>query len=148
MVWTVSDLSVVTGQLVNVLNSAVLEFFTQNPAITPFTITVTGSAPETVRSDGTCQLSLYLLHVSRDPHWRNTTVVTDSNGTRVTSLPVGSAPNPKPGTRQQPLSLNLSYLLTAFAGSAYQQEQQAMSIALRAFHEMPLYRTDVPPEEL
>ena len=72
---------------------------------------------------GHCQLSLYLLHVGRDPYWRNT-----------------PRDNPRALTNpQQALSLNLTYLLTAFAEKDFVAEQQAMSIALHAFHEQPLF---------
>ena len=40
---------------------------------------------------------------------------------------------------QQPLSLDLAYLLTAYASDNASREQQAMSIALRYFHEQPIY---------
>lgn len=127
MVTPVIDLSVVTGQLLSLLNDEITNFFNVNTTVQQFQITVSGNAPETVRNDGSCQLSLYLLHVSRDPFYRNATVLPD----RVTGL----SPN-----TQLPLSLSLSYLLTAFAGNAYQQEQQAMSIALRAFHENAIFK--------
>jgi len=55
----------------------------------------------------------------------------------------------------QPLALDLYYLVTAWAGSNYVQEQQAMSVALKAFQEHPIIRltpavqidgVDVPEE--
>jgi hypothetical protein len=116
--WSVLDLSDITSELVAMLQTAV-----NTSPIPPFTVTVSGSMPETVRKNGDCQLSIYLLHVGRDPHWRNT---------------------PRQGPRallntQQALSLSLTYLLTAYADANFVAEQQAMSIALHCFHEQPLF---------
>jgi hypothetical protein len=116
--WSVPDLSDITSELVAMLQTAV-----NTSPIPPFNVTVSGSMPETVRKNGDCQLSLYLLHVGRDPYWRNT---------------------PRQGPRallntQQALSLNLTYLLTAYADADFVAEQQAMSIALHCFHEQPLF---------
>jgi hypothetical protein len=116
--WSVPDLSEITGEMVAMLQNAV-----NTSPLPPFNVQVSGSMPETVRKSGDCQLSLYLLHVGRDPHWRNT---------------------PRDGRRgllnpQQALSLNLTYLLTAFADADFVAEQRAMSIALHCFHEQPLF---------
>ena len=118
MAWSVPDLSAITAELILMLQTAVT-----NSPIPPFNVTVSGSMPETVRNSGSdCQLSLYLLHVGRDPYWRNT-----------------PRDNPRPlSPTQQALSLNLTYLLTAFAKANFVAEQQAMSIALHCFHEQPL----------
>jgi hypothetical protein len=80
-------------------------------------------SPDTARqSDGNCHLSIYLLHVARDPFWRNTPV---------------AGPRPQLNNAQ-PLSLNLSYLLTAWCDKDFTSEQRAMSIALQAFHSQPI----------
>jgi Pvc16 N-terminal domain len=118
MAWSVPDLSAITAELITIIQNAIVV-----STIPPFNVTVTGSMPETVRTAGYCQLSLYLLHVGRDPYWRNT-----------------PRDNPRALTNpQQALSLNLTYLLTAFADKDSVAEQQAMSIALHAFHERPLF---------
>ena len=39
----------------------------------------------------------------------------------------------------QPLALKLYYLITAYAATSYTHEQQAMSIALKCFHERPYW---------
>ena len=122
--WSTPDLSSITAELVATLQTAI-----NNSVIPPFNVQVSGSSPETVRDQGQCQLSLYLIHVGRDAFWRNT----PRQGPRGLTNPA------------QALSLNLSYLLTAFAGPDFVSEQQAMSIALHAFHERPLFHT--PTEE-
>jgi hypothetical protein len=126
----VLDLSVVTDVLTTMLGNC----YDQSPMwtvnggdIQKFTIDISGSAPDTIRDLGQCQLSLYLFHVSQDPHQRNSPVV----GPRARTIPA------------QPLSLDLYYLLSAFSQSDYHQEQQAMSIALKCFHETPIVRTNV-----
>jgi hypothetical protein len=118
MAWSVPDLSAITAELITIIQNAIVA-----STIPPFNVTVSGSMPETVRKEGHCQLSLYLLHVGRDPYWRN-----------------APRDNPRALTNpQQALSLNLTYLLTAFADKDSVTEQQAMSIALHAFHEQPLF---------
>jgi hypothetical protein len=116
--WSVPDLSSITAELVAMLQTAV-----NTSVIPPFNVQVSGSMPETVRDSGSCQLTLYLLHVGRDPHWRNTP---------------RQGPRPLLNTAQ-PLSLTLTYLLSAYADADFVSEQQAMSIALHCFHEQPLF---------
>src|SRR5207244_3883915 len=55
---------------------------------------------------------------------------------RLQAVKAGARSEPTLATAQ-PLSLELYYLLTAFSRGAYIQEQQAMSIALKCFHEHP-----------
>ena len=90
----------------------------------PITIGVTGNAPDVLRDGGGCQLSLYLFHVALNPYQRNTPVVGDRKQVQTTPF--------------QPLSLDLYYLLSAYSDSRYIEEQQAMSIALKCFHEHPI----------
>jgi hypothetical protein len=118
MAWSVPDLSNITAELVTMVQNAIIA-----SPIPPFNVTVSGSMPETVRKGGHCQLSLYMLHVGRDPYWRNTP--------RDNARPLSNT--------QQALSLNLTYLLTAYADADFVAEQQAMSIALHCFHEQPLF---------
>lgn len=131
----VLDLSFVTDTLIQLLQDCVDNWPLWAPAnggnnaeVTKFTIHISGSAPDTVRSLGDCQLSLYLFHVGSDPYQRNSPVV----GPRAQPVPA------------QPLSLNLYYLLSAFAKDDYHKEQQAMSIAMRCFHQNPIVRAKVP----
>jgi hypothetical protein len=66
--------------------------------------------------------------------------------------PVSNSPPPRAQVIPfQPLSLDLYYFISAFADGNYHQEQQAMSVVLRCFHENPVIRTNVvipgsPPE--
>jgi len=130
------DLSVVTDLLIKKLQACRDASPIWNPtnlAVSPgpsFTITISGSAPETVRDASDCELSLYLFHVAADKFQRNLQPLVP--------VPSGSAPVPF-----QPLSLDLYYLLTAYAKGDYVHEQQAMSIALRCFHENPIQKTTV-----
>lgn len=122
------DLSIVTDRLIKLLeecrnNSPLWDVTSQ------FTINVTGNPPDTLRNAGDCQLSLYLFHVESDKFQKNSSV----SGAGVSPIPF------------QPLSLNLYYLLSAFSSNenGYLEEQRAMSIALRCFHEHPIIRTNV-----
>ena len=97
MAWDVQDLAQVTHLLIHQLSEAVKASprYKQNH----FQFEVSGLMPAVSRNDGHNVLSLYLLHVGRDPHWRNT--------------PVSGPARPADNTIQ-PLSLSLSYLLTSF----------------------------------
>ncbi len=126
--WTVIDLAMITDTLVGLLNTAIANspVWTEQvngQTIPKFTIDVNGAMPEAVRDESSCVLSVYLLHVGRDPHWRNTP-------------PAGALARTNPA---QPLSLNLSYLISAYANKDFRQEQQAMSIALNCFHQNAIY---------
>jgi hypothetical protein len=128
MVWTTYDISSITDQLVTQLTDAVASsklWKSNNGLIPNFQINVTGNSPDTMRhgQEGECQLNLYLLHVAQNPYLRNTPI-----------LGAGAMAN-----TQQPLSLDLTYLLTAYAHNNADREQQAMSIALTSFHEQPVY---------
>lgn len=105
------------------------------------TFTVTDRAPDEVRSlpDET-YLSLYLFHVGHDKFQRN-----------ATSIP--PVPNAEKITRalktpHHPLSLDLYYLLTAYAKGvqASRLEQQALTAALKCFHEHPIIRHTTLPD--
>ncbi len=125
----VLDLSIITDRLIKLLEDCRDNSPLWTPTNPKFTINVAGSAPESVRTDGGCQLSVYLFHVSQDRFQRNSPVT--GSRERVPVIPF------------QPLSLELYYLVTAFADANYIQEQQAMSIALRCFHENPIVRRTV-----
>src|ERR1700710_2507222 len=97
--WATADLSditlILTGLISQAVGSSPLPFVSK--------IKVSASSPETMRDSGRntgdqCYLNLYLLHIGRDPYWRNTPLA-----------------GPRPQLNSvQPLSLNLSYLLTAY----------------------------------
>ena len=123
MSWSVDDLSTITQLLIDKLTTAVAaspQYISQN-----FPYEVSGLMPAVTRHDGTSVLSLYLLHVSRDPYWRNTPVT----GSRAQL------------SQSQPLSLNLSYLLTSHSEKNWALEQLLMSIAFEYFHANPVYKS-------
>jgi hypothetical protein len=137
----VLDLSIVTDRLIALLNSCISTsplWSTLTPPGQPFTIHVSGAMPETKRKLDGCQLTVSLLHVSQDKFQRNSAIVPS-----VTP----AVPNPPPARAQvipfHPLSLDLYYLVTAFADDKYVEEQQAMSIVLNCFHQNPIVRTNV-----
>jgi hypothetical protein len=116
--WSTPDLSDITQVVLGLVQYAISH---SQPPIA--NVNVSAVSPETARKDNSlCQLTLYLLHVGRDPYWRNT--------------PVGG-PRPQLNAAQ-PLSLNLSYLLTAWHDTDFSTEQRAMSIALQAIHSQPI----------
>jgi hypothetical protein len=118
MAWATGDLTDITNVVSGLIQYAIDH---ANPAIS--NVKVYCHSPDTSRKhDGYCHLTLYLLHVGRDPYWRNTPV---------------SGPRPQLNDAQ-PLSLNLSYLLTAWCDLDYASEQRAMSVALQAIHSQPI----------
>src|SRR2546421_10548556 len=110
----VLDLSVITDTLINMLRDSITNsplWTSTSPATPRFTITVSGAQPEAVRNDGDCQLSLYLFHIAQDKFQRNSPVIPErfqgnasTTGARALQIP------------QHPLSLELYYMLTAYAG--------------------------------
>lgn len=121
MAWSVEDFAQVTHLLITQLTAAIKASPRYKAHQFPFE--VSGLMPAVTRNDGTNVLSLYLLHVSRDPYWRNTPVQ-GNRGQLNTS---------------QPLSLNLSYLLTSYSEKNWPMEQYLMSVALQYFHANPIY---------
>jgi hypothetical protein len=135
MAWSVLDLSIITDELIALLRDTIdpasAVWKTNGGPIDFFHVTVSGAMPETDRDGTGCLLSLYLLHISQDPTFRNTPV----------SGPLAQT------NRSQPLSLDLYYLLTSFANKNYNQEQQAMSLAMRCFHERTIMHVLAPQQQ-
>jgi hypothetical protein len=131
MAWSTPDISNVSDALYDLLTGAITASSGPPLNIPPFNVSVSLASPETARTQPPCQLSLYLLHVGRDPYWRNTPL----DGQR-----------PQLNTAQ-PLSLNLYYLLTAWADADYTSEQRAMTIALQCFQSQPIYRLPLTTDE-
>jgi Pvc16 N-terminal domain len=125
---TTYDISEITESLVKALNDANTNspMWTKNGGtiVSNYIINITSSSPDSVRTGkpGDCQLNLYLMHVNQSPYLRNTPIM---------------GPSAMRNT-QQPLTLELTYLLTAFAEDNADREQQAMSIALQAFYQQPI----------
>lgn len=126
MAWSVQDLAEITHLLISQLSDAIKASprYVQNH----FLFEVSGLMPAVSRNDGTNVLSLYLLHVGRDPYWRNTPV----QGQRAQL------------NASQPLSLNLSYLLTSYSEKNWHMEQYLMSVALAYFHAHPINIINTP----
>jgi hypothetical protein len=121
--WSTPDLSDITQVVLGIV-----QYFVTHASPPVVNVNVSAVSPETARKDNSlCQLTLYLLHVGRDPFWRNT--------------PVGGPPAQL--NSAQPLSLNLSYLLTAWHDSDFSTEQHAISVALQAIHSLPIVNAKV-----
>jgi hypothetical protein len=124
------DLHLVTDRLITQLNactanSKMWDDDTTTPPRNPkFSVRYTGLSPDAAREDkdeADCQVSVYLFHVTPDKFHRNT-------------FPLGG---PAQTNASQPFALTLYYLVTAWAKASFRYEQQAMSIALKCFHEKP-----------
>jgi hypothetical protein len=131
----VLDLSIVTDKLIALIDDSVASTTLWGGA-PPFTLTVGGAMPESVRTDGGCQLSLYLFHVARDPSQANLPL----NGVYQQD---GGPPPHAYEAPFFPLGLDLYYLLTAYADKSYVYEQQAMSVAMACLNENPIVKTTV-----
>jgi hypothetical protein len=147
----VLDLSVVTNTLISRLHTYVtttspllLTFDTDNdePVVTPPppSIACSGAMPDAVRKEAGCQLTFSLFHVTEDKYQRNSALLNPWAQGNPTVTPRPQTLQPVP---YQPLCLNLYYLLTAFADQQYQQEQQAMSMAMQFFYQTPIVRMNV-----
>jgi hypothetical protein len=124
------DLASVTDALVAALQLAVDSsplWGLLPPQVPAIEIEVTGESPDVARAKGDCQLCLSLIHVAPDANYRNRSL-------------------PGPGgivTAPEPMALTLTYVLIAFAGKSYVQEQQAMSTALAWIASHPIQRLTV-----
>jgi hypothetical protein len=120
--WSTPDIGNITNVLRDLLDQGIAQY-TAATGLSTANIKVSCDAPDTRKAgDPNCYLTVYLLHVGRDPFWRNTPV----QGSR------GQLNN------AQPLSITLSYLLTAWSDKDYTSEQRAMSIALQTFQSFPI----------
>lgn len=146
----VLDLSVVTNTLISRLNtyvsttSPLLQTFdTDNPEPLPLpvapppSITCSGAMPDAVRKEAGCQLTFSLFHVTEDKYQRNSALLNPWAQANPGLVPRAQL------IPYQPMSLDLYYLLTAWADQQYQQEQQAMSMAMQFFYQTPIVRTQV-----
>jgi len=106
-----------------------------------FDISYSGAMPDAVRNQTGCQLTFSLFHVAEDKFQRNSPMFNQLN-----------QPGPQPGFQQyqraqpipyQPLTLDLYYLLSAYANQ-YKQEQQAMSMAMQFFYQTPIVKFGGP----
>ena len=146
----VLDLSVVTNTLISRLNTYVTTtspllqtFDTDNPEplplpiLPPPSITCSGAMPDAVRKEAGCQLTFSLFHVTEDKYQRNSALLNPWAQGNNSLIPRAQA------IPYQPMSLDLYYLLSAWADQQYQQEQQAMSMAMQFFYQTPIVKTQV-----
>src|ERR1035441_1414645 len=146
----VLDLSVVTNTLISRLNTYVTTtspllqtFDTDNPEPLPLpvapapSITCSGAMPDAVRKEAGCQLTFSLFHVTEDKYQRNSALLNPWAQGNPGLIPSAQA------IPYQPMSLDLYYLLTAWADQQYQQEKQARSSAMQFFYQTPIVRTQV-----
>jgi hypothetical protein len=137
----VLDLSLITDALIKYLNECLVNaplWATLDGGLPTYTTKVSGSMPDAVRNPPSddCELTISLLHVSQDKFQRNAAFVLDKT----------NRPDVRTSLRipQHPLSLDLYYLLSAFAGKEYVREQQVMSIAMRCLHGHPIVSESFP----
>jgi hypothetical protein len=139
------DLSAITDTLIDLVKQqwSTAPIWTEvggSPPGPTFTPNFTGLAPDDAMKQPGPQLSMYLYHVESDNarealFWKPAIFE-----------PAGGQP-----TRFLPLALNLFYLLFAFSEGSYVEEQEAMSVALRIYHDNPIVRSEAgvsPPWEL
>ncbi|HET9080130.1 MAG TPA: DUF4255 domain-containing protein [Trebonia sp.] len=122
------DLSVVTDTLKRLVDTEWPNAPLWTAATPLFAVDVTGLSPDAARQGQAAQLSLYLYHIEESK-------ATESLFWTAQSQSAGGPP-----LRYQPLALDLYYLVSSYADGNYVHEQQAMSIAMRVFHENPVVR--------
>lgn len=129
------DLALVTDALLKIITDAVNTSPVWGGGPPPFSVHISGQHPETPTGTFDCELSLYLFHIGPDKFLANNfwTQAAQSGG----------------GTGQQPvafepLSLDLWYMLSAQAQSAYQHEQQVLGVAMQALHEHGTFTIAAP----
>jgi hypothetical protein len=122
------DLSVVTDTLKKLVDTAWPNAPLWSQSTPRFAVDVTGLSPDAARQGQGAQLSLYLYHIDENKS-------IESLFWTPRSQSAGGPP-----LQYQPLALDLYYLLSAFAEGSYVHEQQAMSVAMRVFHENPQVR--------
>ena len=113
----VLDLSFVTQTLLGMLGN-----YMNTAAPVPMAIIPSGSMPDAVRHESGTQLTFSLFHVVEDKFQRNSPLL----NSRAQTLPF------------QPMGLDLYYLLTAFSQKNWQEEQQAMTLAMQFFYQTPI----------
>jgi hypothetical protein len=128
----VLDLSVVTQTLLSMLGT-----YMSSTAPIPMSIIPSGYMPDAVRQDGGPQLTFSLFYVVEDKFQRNSPLLNSHPHPRAQTLPY------------QPMSLDLYYLLSASFQKNWEQEQQAMSLAMQFFYQnsivtMPVNLPGIP----
>jgi len=131
------DLSLVTDTLRDILTDALATSPLFGGGGPVFSVSVSGQHPDGIATGADCDLNLYLFHVAEDRNLRNQFWSQQS----ISGQPPGPARQP---VAFEPMALNLFFLLSAQSATSYVQEQQVMSIAIRAFHEHATVMLPVP----
>jgi hypothetical protein len=121
------DLSIVTDALREILVDALATSPLFAPTGPGFSVGVSGQRPE-MMSDSDCDLNLYLFHMTENRFLKNSFWSQSS----ITGQPPGP---PRQPVAFEPQCLDLFFLLSAQSAKGYVQEQQVMSVAVRALHE-------------
>src|SRR4051794_33602584 len=121
------DVSIVTDALRDVLLDALATSPLFGGGGPGFSVSVSGQHPTAPTTGADCDLNLYLFYLTEDKHVRNQFWSQEFIS--------GQPGPPRQPVAFEPLCLDLFFLLSAESQSSYVQEQQAMSVALRAFHE-------------
>lgn len=131
------DLSIITDALRQIIHEALMSSPVFGGVPPTFSVNVTGQHPQQPPSGSDCDLNLYLFHVTENKYLKNSYWTQAS----ITGQPPGPARQP---IAYEPLCLDLYYILTAQAAGLYSQEQQVMSVAMRALHEYGIVHLSTP----
>lgn len=131
------DISLVTDTLCQLISDALGESPIWGGHGPPFNVAVTGQSPEESENASECDLNFFLFHVTEDPY------LTNSFWSQAAQAGVGSSPIKQP-VAAQPLCLDLYYLLSARSETSYTQEQQVMSVAMKALHDQVIVTVPTP----
>jgi hypothetical protein len=129
------DLSAITDSLIELVKTQWAtapiwsEMSGEGAASPTFTPNFTGLAPDAAREQPGPQLSLYLYHVE------------SNNATEALYWQPQMLAGSGQPVRFMPLALDVFYLLFSYSESSYIEEQQALSVAMRIFHDQPIARS-------
>jgi hypothetical protein len=129
------DLSAITDSLIKLVKTEWAtapiwsEMSGEGVASPSFTPNFTGLAPDAAREQPGPQLSLYLYHVE------------SNNATEALYWQPQMLAGSGQPVRFMPLALDVFYLLFSYSESSYIEEQQALSVAMRIFHDQPIARS-------
>lgn len=126
------DLSAITDSLLGLVRNqwASAPIWAQNGTAAAPPPTFSGLAPDALRQQSGPQLGLYLYHVESNN-------AAESMFWQPQILDAGTA---QP-VAFLPFALDAYYLLSTYSESSYIDEQQAMSVAMKLFHDQPIMRS-------
>lgn len=131
------DLSIVTDALRQIIIDALAASPLFGGGPPTFSFAVSGQHPQQPPSGADCDLNLYLFHLTENKFLKNYFWSQAS----ITGQPPGPPLQP---IAYEPLCLDLFYLLTAQSQASYVNEQQVMSVAMRALHEYGTVKLATP----